>query len=76
MGGRSPNRCCHGKAISITYSEYVFVALLIRYVQRMGRIILPPVACPVLQHFGTLSHKRQDIREKKVIERKMCFNFV
>jgi hypothetical protein len=26
---RSPNHCCHGKEISITYSECVLVALVI-----------------------------------------------
>jgi hypothetical protein len=34
--------------------------------------ILSSVACPALQYFPTLSHKRQDFLGKKVIERKMC----
>ena len=35
--------------------------------------ILPSVACPALQYFSTLSHKRHDFRkEKKVTEHKMC----
>ena len=72
MGGRSPNHCCHGKTLIITYSECVFVALVIQHAQRMGRIILPPVACPVLQHFDTLSHKRHDFRGKKLLSVK-CF---
>jgi len=33
--------------------------------------ILPSVACPDLQYFPTLSHKRNDFREK-VTEHKMC----
>ena len=33
--------------------------------------ILPSVACPALQYFSTLSHKRHDFREK-VTEHKMC----
>jgi len=36
--------------------------------------ILSSVACPVLHHFSTLCHKRQDFRNKN-IECKMCFFF-
>ena len=39
---RSHNHFCRGKAISITYSEYVSVALVIQDAKRMRRIILPP----------------------------------
>jgi len=37
--GRSRNRCCGGKAISITYSECVFAALVIQHATRMRRIV-------------------------------------
>ena len=37
---RSRNHCCGGKAIRITYSECVFVALVILHAKRMRRIIL------------------------------------
>jgi hypothetical protein len=37
---RSRNHCCRGKAISITYSECVSVALVIQHARRMRRIIL------------------------------------
>ena len=47
----SCNRCCSGKALSITYSEFVFVALGI---QR------------AVQHFPILSHKRRDFRKEKL----------
>jgi hypothetical protein len=33
------------------------------------------MACPAVQYFPTLSHKRHDFRGKRAIERKMCFNF-
>jgi hypothetical protein len=50
---RSRNQCCRGKAISITYSEFVSVALVIQHAKRMRRIILSSVACPALPNFST-----------------------
>jgi len=47
-----------GKAISITYSENVFVVLGVQYAMRMRCIIFPSVACPALPTFSTLSHKQ------------------
>jgi hypothetical protein len=38
--GRSRDHCCRGKAVSITYSECVSVALFIQHAKRMRRIIL------------------------------------
>jgi len=37
---------------------------------QFARTILPSVACPVLQYFSTLSHKRLKFRGKNVIEHK------
>ena len=69
---RSLNHRCSGKAISITYSVFVSVALVILHATRMRRVILLSVACLALQYFfSTLSHKRHDLR-KHAIEYKMC----
>jgi hypothetical protein len=61
---RSCNQCCSGKAISMTYSECVFVALGIQNAMRMRHIILSYVACPAVQYFSTLCHKRRDFPNK------------
>ena len=61
---RSREHCCRGKAISITYSECVFVASVIQYARRMLRIISSSVACLAVLYISTLSHKRH-IFEKK-----------
>jgi len=39
------------KALSITYSECVFVTLVIQHTMRMRRITLSSVACLALPHF-------------------------
>jgi len=56
------NHCRSGKDISITYSEFVFVALGVQHAKRMRRIMLSTVACPALSYLSTLSHKRHDFR--------------
>ena len=66
--------CCSGKTLNITYSESEFVALGIQHTMRMRHIIFSSVACPALQNFSMLSHKRNDFR-KNVIGHKMCFDF-
>jgi len=49
---RSCNRCCSGKAISVTYSECVSVALGIHHALRMRHIILSLVTCLGVQYFS------------------------
>jgi hypothetical protein len=59
---RSRNQCCSGKVISITYSEFVSVALVIQLANAMHPIILLSVACLVLPFFPTLSHTKKKFR--------------
>ena len=68
---RSCSHFCREKTIRITYSKYVFVAVVIQRAKRMRRIALSSVACLALLNCATLSHKQHDFRGKKVIEHKM-----
>jgi hypothetical protein len=61
--------------MSITYSESMSVALVIQNVKCMCHNLLSSVACPAVQYFLTLSHKRHYFREN-VIDYKMCFDFL
>jgi hypothetical protein len=60
---RSYDHCCSRKAISITYAEYVFVAIGIHSMQ-CACAILSSVACQALQCFSILPHKRHDFLNK------------
>jgi hypothetical protein len=66
------NSYCCGKAINITHSECVSVALATPHSKRMRRIIFPSVASLALSHFFILSHKRHDFRKRNVLEHKIC----
>jgi len=58
-------------AINITYSECVFVDLIIEHAMRMGHIV--SCGLPDLKYLYTLSHTRHDFRgKKKVTEHKLC----
>jgi hypothetical protein len=43
--------CCSGKAISITYTQCVFVALIIQHAKRMSQVIFATVACLAVKYF-------------------------
>jgi hypothetical protein len=68
---RLRKHCCRRKVISITYSVFMSVALVIQHAKRMHHIVLSSVACEAPQYFSTLCRKRQDFR-RKVIEHKIC----
>jgi len=72
---RSRNHCCRGKAINITYSECVSVALVIQHAKRMRRIIMPSLDCLSLPSFTPqYLNKWHDFREM-CIEHKILLRF-
>jgi hypothetical protein len=58
----SRSHCCHGKAVSVRYSDCAFVALVMQHAVRLRRIVLSSVT----YNFFTLYHKHHDFREKKL----------
>jgi hypothetical protein len=65
---------CDVRAISITYSECVFVALIIQHVKRM-RGIMSSVASLSLLYFSSLSHKMRHFG-KQLVNIKFVFGFL
>jgi hypothetical protein len=63
MEGHSVKRCCHVKAISVTYLEYAFVALVTQKAKRLRHFMLY-LARPFLPYFWTFSHKGHDFKGK------------
>jgi hypothetical protein len=60
---RSCNYCCYGKAVSVTYSEGVFVALGIQHAMSMRHVVICGLSA--LQYFSTFSRERHDCWKKK-----------
>ena len=50
---------------SNTYSKCVYVALGIQHAMRTRRVMLSTVACPALQYFSTLAHKKARFSKNK-----------
>jgi hypothetical protein len=63
--------CQSRKTVSIAYSEYVSVALVVQHAMRMRHTVM---AFTALQYFSTLSHKRHCFR-KKLLNTKSVFWF-
>ena len=72
--GAFVQHCCSGKAISITYSECVSVALVIQHAMRMRHISI--VAWPAVPYFSKLSQKRRDLKKKSFWTQNVCFDFL
>jgi hypothetical protein len=69
----SVNHSCSVPAISITYSECVFLALVSQHAMRIRLIILSSVARPAVQYFFTLLHNGHDFRKNKLLNIKCVF---
>jgi len=59
------------KQISITYSECVYVTLVVQHGMRMRHIKIA-ICVP---YFSILFHKQRDFRKRKSVEHKYCFDF-
>jgi hypothetical protein len=71
---RSCKHRCRRKAISITYSECVSVALVVQHAKTMRPIMLS-LASPALPHFSTLSHRRDRDRWRALVNAVMNLGF-
>jgi len=61
---RSCHHFCRGQAIGVTYSEYVYVPLIIQYAMRMRRVKSSSVGSLTVPYFHIIS---QTARFKKKI---------
>jgi hypothetical protein len=58
------NNHCYASAVSTTYSDYVFVTLVIQHEKRLRLITFSSVTLRNVPYFSALSHKRYDFRKK------------
>jgi hypothetical protein len=65
----------YGKALSIAYSECLFVAYDIQYKMRMLHFVTCGLPGSTI-FFHSKSQTAQFSKKKKVIEYKMCFDFL
>ena len=74
----SRDHCWRGKAINITCSECVSIALVSQHVKSMHRFKLSSVTCLAVPYISALSRNWFDFRLGGwvVIEGKMCFGFL
>jgi len=63
IAARWRNNCCNGKSIGITYSECMFVALVIQHANSMCHLFICGLSgCTIFIH---MSQKGDDFRKKK-----------
>ena len=73
---RSCNPCSSGKAISITYSECVFIALVIRQPTCMRHVVICGLSGSTNIRPHYLINGTFFVKKKKASEHKMCFDFL
>jgi hypothetical protein len=74
MQACSCNYCCSRKTISISHSECVSVALIMEDKMLTRHVVLCGLSGSTV--FFSHNHKSRTISEKKMIEHKMCFDFL
>jgi hypothetical protein len=67
---RACNNCCSRTAMNVTYSECVYVALVIQHATRMRNIVICGLSGSTI-FFHSISQTAR-LSGKKVIEHKMC----